>query len=225
MANGSDTHPPTHHPPSPVSIYRDDVTFRDPVNAFTGLPAYRTIFWSIRFHARLFFAARRVDVSRIWQPFDTEVKVRWTATGKSRLPWQPVAVFDGVSTFKFDSNGKVFEHAVDNVALRFPPLGRRSPVFAALNMVPAVDGVPVPGGGAPCPNFEDAPMAAAGAPLASASTSLAPRRLVRRLAAARASSSVDGASDAASDAVLALADGDAYTFLSAADRVRLAAGA
>ena len=221
--------PPTHppHPTPPVSIYRDDVTFRDPVNAFTGLPAYRTIFWSIRFHARLFFAARRVDVSRIWQPFDTEVKVRWTATGKSRLPWQPVAVFDGVSTFRFDSQGKVFEHSVDNVALRFPPLGRRSPLFAALNMVPAVDGVPVPGGGAPCPNFEDAPREAA-APLAS-SSSLPPRRLGRRLAAARASASatataaVDGGAAAATDAVLVLADSDAYTFLSEAER--LAAGA
>ena len=132
--------------------------FRDPRNEFRGLPTYKTLFWSIRFHARLFFGARRVDVARVWQPADAEIRVRWSATGVSRLPWRPVGVFDGVSTFRLDSDGLIFEHSVDNLALRPPPAGATSPWLAALNMVPRVEGALAPqgqGGGSPCPNWTD----------------------------------------------------------------------
>lgn len=144
-----------------VSIYRDDVVFRDPRNAFHGIDNYRTIFWSVRFHGNLFFRDLRVDVSRVWQPEPREIRVRWAARGESRLPWRPVGVFDGVSTFRLDEEGMIYEHEVDNVVLRPPPGARRalSPLLARLNLVPELEGVGgvvqgVPGGGGgACPGW------------------------------------------------------------------------
>ena len=48
--------------------------FRDPRNSFQGLKNYKTIFWSLRFHGRLFFKVLYVDVQRIWQPEDTQIR-------------------------------------------------------------------------------------------------------------------------------------------------------
>lgn len=128
-------------PPSPlVSIYRDDVVFRDPRNSFHGIDNYRTIFWSVRFHGNLFFRDLRVEVSRIWQPEPREIRVRWAARGVSRLPWRPVGVFDGVSTFKLDEDGMIYVHEVNNVVLRPPPRSALSPLFVRLNLVPAGSG-------------------------------------------------------------------------------------
>ena len=150
--------PPTQTKTNVVSIYRDDVVFRDPRNAFHGIKNYRTIFWSVRFHGNLFFTNLRVDVSRVWQPEPREIRVRWSARGESRLPWRPVGVFDGISTFRLDEEGMIYVHEVNNVVLR-PPPGMRSPLsplFARLNLVPELDGVvqgvPTGGGGA-CPGW------------------------------------------------------------------------
>lgn len=41
--------------------------FRDPRNTFEGLKNYKLIFWSLRFHGRLFFSKLYVEVKRIWQ--------------------------------------------------------------------------------------------------------------------------------------------------------------
>jgi len=161
-----------------VSIYRDDVVFRDPRNAFHGIANYRTIFWSVRFHGNLFFTNLRVDVSRVWQPEPREIRVRWSARGESRLPWRPVGVFDGISTFRLDEEGMIYVHEVNNVVLR-PPPGMRSPLsplFARLNLVPelegVVQGVPSGGGGA-CPGWRgEAAGGRRAAPLSAAAASL-----------------------------------------------------
>ena len=60
--------------PCADDIYREDVVFRDPRNSFQGLKNYKTIFWSLRFHGRLFFKVLYVDVQRIWQPEDTQIR-------------------------------------------------------------------------------------------------------------------------------------------------------
>lgn len=54
--------PPGHASPPADSIYRDDVVFRDPRNSFAGLKNYQTIFWSLRFHGRIFFSKLYVEV-------------------------------------------------------------------------------------------------------------------------------------------------------------------
>lgn len=88
-------------------IYRDDIIFRDPRNCFCGIKNYKIIFWSLRFHGRLFFKELYVEVKRIWQKDDHTIFLRWTVHGFPRLPWDQEGTFDGVSTYKLDCHGKV----------------------------------------------------------------------------------------------------------------------
>lgn len=103
------------------SIYRDDIVFKDPLNTFIGLENYKSIFWALRFHGRIFFKALWVDIISVWQPADNIIMVRWTVHGIPRVPWESRGRFDGTSEYKLDKNGKIFEHRVDNIALNSPP--------------------------------------------------------------------------------------------------------
>ena len=55
-------------------VYRDDIVFTDTRNVFHGQKNYRTIFWSLRFHGRLFFSRLTVNVLRIWQPNENAIR-------------------------------------------------------------------------------------------------------------------------------------------------------
>jgi len=48
-------------------IYSSDIFFKDPVNMFQSKFNYRIIFWTLRFHARLFFTEIYFDVHDIQQ--------------------------------------------------------------------------------------------------------------------------------------------------------------
>ena len=61
---------------------------------------------------------------------------RWTVRGIPRVPWEAEGIFDGVSTYKLDSTGKIYEHSVDNLILRDPPLLNNPALMAALNLQP-----------------------------------------------------------------------------------------
>uniref|UniRef100_A0A0C9RQ12 TSA: Wollemia nobilis Ref_Wollemi_Transcript_4142_1713 transcribed RNA sequence n=1 Tax=Wollemia nobilis TaxID=56998 RepID=A0A0C9RQ12_9CONI len=102
-------------------IYRDDITFSDPMNTFHGVENYKLIFRALRFHGRIFFRAIWVDIVRIWQPSDGVILVRWTVKGIPRVPWEAQGRFDGTSKYKLDKEGKIYEHQVDNLAFNFPP--------------------------------------------------------------------------------------------------------
>jgi hypothetical protein len=39
-------------------------------------------------------------------------RMRWTVHGIPRVPWKAEGIFDGVSTFKLDRKGKIYEHQV-----------------------------------------------------------------------------------------------------------------
>ncbi|GLC46074.1 hypothetical protein PLESTM_001822600 [Pleodorina starrii] len=127
------------------SIYRDDVVFRDPRNCFKGMKNYQLIFWSLRFHGKIFFKTLYVDVKRIWQPEDGIIKMRWTVHGIPRVPWEAEGTFDGISTYRLDSHGKIYEHSVDNILLRDPPMATNPPLLAGLNLQPLAPQQPVPG--------------------------------------------------------------------------------
>lgn len=118
-----------------LSIYRDDIVFRDPRNSFQGIGNYKTIFWSLRFHGRIFFKSLYVEVKRIWQTEDGLIRMRWTVHGVPRVPWEAEGTFDGISQYKLDHEGKIYEHMVDNVILRDPPVGVL-PWLYGLNLVP-----------------------------------------------------------------------------------------
>ncbi|KAG8043455.1 hypothetical protein GUJ93_ZPchr0458g22647 [Zizania palustris] len=101
-------------------IYREDITFVDPLNTFHGIDNYKTIFWALRFHGRLLFREIGLDVSRIWQLTENSIVVRWELWGTPRVPWESYGCFSGTSRYKVDRNGKIYEHKVDNLALDFP---------------------------------------------------------------------------------------------------------
>lgn len=101
-------------------IYRDDVTFLDPLNTFTGIEKYKLIFWALRFHGRILFREIGLDVYRIWQPSENVILIRWNLRGVPRVPWEAKGEFQGTSRYKLDRNGKIYEHKVDNLAFNFP---------------------------------------------------------------------------------------------------------
>ncbi|WCJ22680.1 hypothetical protein M5689_004757 [Euphorbia peplus] len=102
-------------------IYRDDIVFKDPLNTFVGIENYKSIFWALRFHGRIFFRALWIDIVSVWQPVESVIMVRWTVHGIPRVPWESRGRFDGTSEYKLDKHGKIFHHRVDNIALSSPP--------------------------------------------------------------------------------------------------------
>nr|DAD19095.1 TPA_asm: hypothetical protein HUJ06_020558 [Nelumbo nucifera] len=113
-------------------IYRDDIVFKDPFNAFIGIENYKAIFWALRFHGKIFFKALWVDILSVWQPIDSVIMVRWTVQGIPRVPWESRGRFDGTSEYKLDKNGKIFEHRVDNIIPNSPT---KFPVMAVEELI------------------------------------------------------------------------------------------
>ncbi|CAI8607612.1 unnamed protein product [Vicia faba] len=102
-------------------IYRDDIVLKDPLNTFMGIENYKSIFWNLRFHGKTFFKALWIDINSVWQPVENVIMVRWTVHGIPRVPWESRGRFDGTSEYKLDKQGKIYEHRVDNIALKKPP--------------------------------------------------------------------------------------------------------
>ena len=100
---------------------REDITFTAPMTTLAGIDNYKTLFWALRFHSRIFFKALWVDVVRVWQPSDKVIMIRWTVRGIPRVPWEAQGRFDGTSEYKLDKDGKIYEHKVDNVIMNSPP--------------------------------------------------------------------------------------------------------
>ncbi|KAL8111263.1 uncharacterized protein LOC141666828 [Apium graveolens] len=103
------------------SVYRDDIVFKDPLNTFVGIENYKSIFWALRFHGKVFFKALWVDIVSVWQPVESTIMIRWTVHGIPRVPWDSRGRFDGTSEYKLDKDGKIYEHQVHNIALNSPP--------------------------------------------------------------------------------------------------------
>ncbi len=47
--------------------------------------------------------------------------MRWKVYAKPRLWWEAEGQVDGLSTYRLDRTGKIYEHAVDNVQVRCAP--------------------------------------------------------------------------------------------------------
>jgi len=62
-------------------IYTDDIYFRDPVNKFKGKFNYRLIFWTLRFHAQLFFTQIAFDLHDVSRSSDDTILATWTVRG------------------------------------------------------------------------------------------------------------------------------------------------
>lgn len=89
-------------------IYTQDIFFQDPVNTFKGKFNYRIIFWTLRFHGRLFFTELFFDLHDLTAG-DGVILAHWTVRGVLRLPWKPNLRFNGTSTYKL-RDGLIYEH-------------------------------------------------------------------------------------------------------------------
>ncbi|GMJ02847.1 hypothetical protein like AT1G16320 [Hibiscus trionum] len=123
-------------------IYRDDITFLDPLNTFSGIQNYKLIFWALRFHGKLLFREISLEVFRIWQPSENVILIRWNLRGVPRVPWEAKGQFQGTSRYKLDRNGKIYEHKVDNLAFNFPQ--QLKPAASVLDLVAACPASPNP---------------------------------------------------------------------------------
>jgi hypothetical protein len=118
--------------------FRDDITFLDPLNTFTGIEKYKLIFWALRFHGKLLFHEISLDVYRVWQPSKNVILIRWNLKGVPRVPWEAKGEFQGTSKYKLDRNGKIYEHKVDNLAfINFPKNIKPISVLDLVNSCPA----------------------------------------------------------------------------------------
>lgn len=108
-------------------IYTDDVAFIDELSpsfgwnskTAVGKESYKRTTFGIRFHTWLFFSRAKVDVTRVWQPAEDVIAVRWTFRGLPRIiggafPGSTTYV-DGISEFKVNRVGLIYEHKVDNL--------------------------------------------------------------------------------------------------------------
>ncbi|NES19763.1 MAG: DUF2358 domain-containing protein [Symploca sp. SIO3E6] len=91
-------------------IYTQDIYFQDPISRFRGKFNYRIIFWTLRFHARLFFTEIYFDVHDVYQQDQDTIKVDWTVRGILRLPWKSRLFFNGNSTYKLTKEGLIYNH-------------------------------------------------------------------------------------------------------------------
>ncbi|MBD0266261.1 MAG: DUF2358 domain-containing protein [Tolypothrix sp. Co-bin9] len=91
-------------------IYTDDIYFKDPVNTFKYKFNYRIIFWTLRFHARLFFTQIYFDVHEVFQSAEDTILAKWTVRGVLRVPWKAGLLFNGYSTYKLNQDNFIYEH-------------------------------------------------------------------------------------------------------------------
>ncbi|MEH2301703.1 MAG: DUF2358 domain-containing protein [Nostoc sp.] len=91
-------------------IYTQDIYFKDPVNTFKYKFNYRIIFWTLRFHARLFFTKIYFDVHEVYQSAEDTILANWTVRGVLRVPWKAGLLFNGYSTYKLNQDNLIYEH-------------------------------------------------------------------------------------------------------------------
>ncbi|WP_407887754.1 DUF2358 domain-containing protein [Scytonema sp. NUACC26] len=91
-------------------IYTRDISFQDPVNKFKGKLSYRIIFWTLRFHAQLFFTKIFFDLHEVLQSNKDIVLAKWTVRGVLRVPWKAKLYFNGYSTYKLNHDALIYEH-------------------------------------------------------------------------------------------------------------------
>ena len=91
-------------------IYPQDIYFQDPVNRFKWKFNYRIIFWTLRFHAQLFFTEIFFDLHDVNQVDEDIIRANWTVRGTLRVPWKARIFFNGDSTYKLTQDGLIYNH-------------------------------------------------------------------------------------------------------------------
>lgn len=87
------------------SLYAEDVYFKDPLNEFRGVKRYQKM---IQFLGT-FFGNVQMDLHEIDRHEET-IKMRWTLSLTSPLPWKPRLAIPGRSELKINEEGLIFAH-------------------------------------------------------------------------------------------------------------------
>lgn len=110
--------------PQNLEIFTDEVVFKDSIGPRLGLgpgivygkARYSRHLWALRLLASVAFSQCSVEVQRFWQRDDQTIAVRWVLQGSPRLlnaVTGTTARLDGISEFKFNSKGYIYQHTVD----------------------------------------------------------------------------------------------------------------
>lgn len=91
-------------------IYSSDIFFQDPVNTFKGKFNYRIIFWTLRFHGKLFFTDLFFDLHQVYPQDQSTILAEWTVRGTLRVPWKAHLLFNGTSTYSLTPEGLINHH-------------------------------------------------------------------------------------------------------------------
>ena len=91
-------------------IYTGNILFKDPISKFKWKFNYRIIFWTLRFHAGLFFTDIHFDLHDVYQSNEYTIFAKWTVRGTLRLPWKAKIFFNGHSNYKLNEDGLIYEH-------------------------------------------------------------------------------------------------------------------
>lgn len=91
-------------------IYTQDIFFKDPVNTFKGKFNYRIIFWTLRFHGKLFFTELCFDLHQVYPKDEATILADWTVRGTLRVPWKAKIFFNGTSTYSLTPEGLIYNH-------------------------------------------------------------------------------------------------------------------
>lgn len=88
------------------SLYACDVSFKDPLNAFTGVDRFRQM---VEFLGR-FFRDVRMDLHRIYQSSPQLITTEWTLHMEAPLPWSPRLSIPGYSELQVNEEGLICSH-------------------------------------------------------------------------------------------------------------------
>ena len=147
--------PRAFHSDFTYDIYREDVTLVDRLTlsghqkVSRGKRAYARAFWRLRLQGRILFRKVSAEVLRMWSPSEKTLCVRWQVQGLPRIIsafGATAAVFDGISEFKLDSDGLIYEHRVDNVDWDVSRFRERLSYLQNALAPQQQQPVPVPGG-------------------------------------------------------------------------------
>ena len=111
-------------------IYREDVGLVDETESFghvrghvvaSGLKDYKRCHKWLRTAAAVIFSHSEVQVTRIWSPLgmsgDRSIKVRWSIKARLRIVGglTEEAHFDGISEYKLDKSGFIYQHTITDL--------------------------------------------------------------------------------------------------------------
>lgn len=88
------------------SLYAEDVTFKDPLNSFSGVGRYRLM---IGFIAR-FFSNIEMDLHKIEQSSPTMITTQWTLHMNPPVPWSTRLSIPGHSELGLNLEGLIDSH-------------------------------------------------------------------------------------------------------------------